>query len=513
MENRTFPLYPAAAGLAGLALAGLMYLVMLNSGLGYDSLLYLILGEDWRRGILPYTSYVEIKPIGIFLLDRLILSVSRSPYWIDLAVLAIDLTLVGVTVACFARWLNRTEQVILGFSIFCLGFLTEMSFLLTDQPMTIFAVVGFGLLLKPGNGRGKLAGGIALGISFLFKAPGAFYLVAAIMAFAVRPGWQRIYLRKTLPGYLRDCIPTIAGFAIPFGLLAIWAGSHGLLQRMLFLSIWVPLFHYPSHTVFLWSFAGKLGPFLLIWLVSAGYWLARPLERRGDRGLWQTWLLIFSVVSGGQFLKNQGSHYLIAALPFMTAFIISVWSPVAQTAPRRTLRVAMACGAAALLVFVLAFRGKILARVGIPDLKAERRLAAGIVELTRPGEQALFINGVVKSSCYLYWITGLRPPRPWPYLAIDVYSYGLADAHRGKLVESLRNSNTALVGMVPEESPSYLGWPWPWPEDELREARRILDEKFEPVEAVNGFATHGLWKRKGRTPDGAASFTAGPYSN
>jgi hypothetical protein len=172
----------------------------------------------------------------------------------------------------------------------------------------------------------------------------------------------------------------------------------------------------------------------------------------------------------------------------------------------------MVCAAAGVLLFALAFRAKILQRVGIPNLSGEHLLAEGIVQLTRPGEQALFINGVAKSACYLYWITGLRPPHPWPYLSVDVYSYGLKDSNRGQLVESLQNPKTALVGMVPEDSPSYLGWEWPFPDEEMHEARRILNERFEPVEFVNGLPTHGLWKRKGRTPGNPARFPDGPYA-
>ncbi len=498
-------------------LAGLMYLSMLNSGWGYDSMLYLVIGDDWRRGILPFTNHVEVKPVGMFLLDRIILSVSRSPYWVNAVVLAIDLTFVAVVVQCFSQWLTRTERMVLAVSLLSLGFLTEMGYLLTDQPMTIFAVLGFRMLFpsafeKQPLVKGKLLGGVAFGLAFLFKAAAGFYVVAGCVAMAVKPNRKWSGLRHTVVPWVRDCFLIGIGVATPFALAAIWAQQHGILQRMMFLTIWVPLFRFPSHPDFLWPFLGKLGPFLALWLAAVIYWFVSPGFLDPERRTWQRWLLIFSIFSSGQLLKNQGSHYLIASLPFMTAFIVSVGSPVIQRIPHRFAPVITACVLAAACLFVFAFRAKILIKVHAPDFRVERRLAETLVSLTRPGEQALFINGVTKSSVYAYWLTGLRPPRPWQYLAIDVYSYGLADTHQGQLVESLRNSNTALVGFIPDQPPSYLNWPWPFSQDELDEAQRILHERFEPVDSIDGIFFPGLWKIKGRTADSHVPIPSGPYA-
>jgi hypothetical protein len=139
-------------------------------------------------------------------------------------------------------------------------------------------------------------------------------------------------------------------------------------------------------------------------------------------------------------------------------------------------------------------------------------VAADILKWTKPGEHALFINGVVKSSAYLYWVTGLRPPKPWLYLAIDAPSYGMAESHQGSLVRSLEDSSTTLVGVALGESPSYLNRPWPFSQKELDDANTILREKFERVSEVGGYNVQGFWKLKGRTPNDTARFSGGPFS-
>jgi hypothetical protein len=504
------------------ALLALSYLVMLNSGLGYDSLFHLIMGEDWAKGILPYSATVEVKPIGIFFLARLIVThLGASQYAINLAVLLMNCLLIATTVICCSEWLDRTEQWLLALLFLGLGFLTEMSFLLSDQPTALFGVLGFRMLLAGRSGRAQpylwnLLTGAVWGVGFLFKPVAGFYLVAAFLVLVAaayrlplkaRPSWASLLISGFALG---------VGFAIPLIPVALWAYANHILGTMALWTIWVPLFRYPSNRLFLVPFLVKLGPFLVVWLIAIGHWLTQAAGKEGrtapGRDAWLTSLLIFGVLSLAPLMKNQSSHYLITALPFMAPFVVGVWVPAFRDWTRGRILAPALLAAAAAGVCLAGAGGKLLARLHTPNFESDRRVAADVLKWTRPGERALFINGVIKSSGYLYWITGLRPPQPWPYLAIDEHSYSMSSVHQGSLARSLADSRTTLVGIVLDESPSYLNRPWPFSRKELDEANAILHEKFEEVSEVGGSPVRGFWKLKGRTPDGSARFTGGPFS-
>jgi hypothetical protein len=506
------------------ALLALSYLVMLNSGLGYDSLFYLIMGEDWAKGIIPFSAAMEVKPLGIFLIARLIVAhLGVSPYAINLAVLFINCLLIATTVICCAPWLDRTERALVALLLLGLGFLTEMSFLLTDQPTALFGILGFRLLMDrraqgARSGLWNLATGAAWGVAFLFKAVAALYLAAAWLVLVVIAYRQPRQERRSWASLAATGLTLGVGFAIPFLPVAGWAYQNHILGKMALWSIWVPLFRYPANRLFLVPFLVKSGAFLVAWLAAIWYWRTQTAGKEAqpagkgdstvqDRDTWLTGLLIFGGLSLASLMKTQSSHYLIDALPFMAPFVIAVWVPALRNWTRGqvlwpALLAAVAAGAG----------GKLLARLHTPNFESDRRLAADILKWTKPGEHALFINGVPRSSVYAYWITGLRQPKSWSYLAIEPYSYGMSAYHQGSLVRSLEDSSTTLVGVALDQPPSYLNQPWPFSRKELEEANTILRQKFEPVNEVGGYHVEGFWKLKGRSPNGTARFTGGPFA-
>jgi hypothetical protein len=500
----------------------LSYLVMLNSGFGYDSLFHLIMGEDWAKGIVPYSASVEVKPIGIFVISRLIVSqFGTSPYLINLAVLMLNCLFVVTTVLCCAKWLDRTELFLLALLLLSLGFLTEMSFLLSDPPTAIFGALGFRMLMTKQSQPMQpylwnLLTGAVLGMAFLFKAVAGFYLVAALIVMVLlayqlprdaRRGWVSVAISG---------LALCAGFVIPFLPTALWAYQNHILGTMALWTIWVPLFRYPVNRLFLVPFVIKLGAFLVAWLTAVWYWLTQTAGKgsktTNDRDTWLLSLLIFGVLSLVPLLKNQAGHYLIASLPFLAPFVIAIWVPAFRTWSRRGVLVPALLVALALCVCLLGGGNKLLARIHTPNFEPDRRVAADILKWTRPGEHALFINGIPRSSGYVYWITGLRPPKEWPYLAIDAHSYGMSDFHQGSLVRSLQDSTTTLVGIALDESPSYLKRPWPFSQKELDEANNILHQKFELINEVGGLGVTGLWRLKNRTPTGTVRFEGGPFT-
>ncbi len=93
--------------LLGMVLAVLMYRVMLACRFGYDATVLLVIAEDWGRGLLPFHTYIESKPLGMYLLDRLFLWMcGKSPYGLYASALGINLVLCLVPAIGFRKYLR-----------------------------------------------------------------------------------------------------------------------------------------------------------------------------------------------------------------------------------------------------------------------------------------------------------------------------------------------------------------------------------------------------------------------
>ena len=483
-----------------------MYLYMLGSNFGYDATVHLVIADDWVDGTPPFAKYAEGKPIGIYVLGSILLTLTGSSVpLVHLGVLLVNLTLVAGCVLVSRRWLSTVSLAVLAVLLLLLGFFTEMVYFLTEQPAAIAGLCALGLLLaRARSSRGRVlldgAAGAAIGVGFLFKQVDALYLVAALLLV-----WMRARLRQAERVHGshpvgREATVLVLAAGLPLAAALLWAASQGLAASMAYLTLWMPLVEYGSHTLFLKPFLTKLGPLLLAWLVCSVAFLVE-LRRRtieDERSLWRAGLLAFGGVSLASLWKNQASHYIIPALPFAVAFVVEV---AEQWATRLAsgARLVLACLAAAgVLALGWTYRGYAKRLTNPPDLAVDAAYARAIASLTRPGEQALLINGLRRATSYMYWTTGLRPP--WRYLTIDQPAYALAPQAPGELLAAMRNEQTSLVSWDPVEPASYLDPGLPFSAAELADARQVLEQRFERVSELGGFEFPGLWKLKGRLP-------------
>ena len=217
----------------GVGLAVLMYRLMLGCRFGYDATVLLVIAEDWGRGLLPFHTYIESKPLGMYLLDRLFLWMcGKSPYGLYASALGVNLVLCLVPAIGFRKYLRPTERIVVtAVGMLAVGFLTEMQYLITEQPTAIFGALGFivafsSLERRHRMGSRAMVAGLLLGISFMFKPVAAFYLVALTVVVAMEEYHFRSSRLGWVGGWFVDMVVVTVGFFIPFGVACLWALRH-----------------------------------------------------------------------------------------------------------------------------------------------------------------------------------------------------------------------------------------------------------------------------------------------
>ncbi len=287
--------------LIGVGLAVLMYLLMLGCRFGYDATVLLVIAEDWQRGFLPFHTYIESKPLGMFVLDRFLLWIcGKSPYGLHAAALGCNLVLCLLPAVGFRKYLRPTESIATAVCLLAAGFLTEMQYLITEQPVAIFGVLGYIVAFRGLSRRHKLGGqamitGFLLGCSFMFKPVAAFYGVALAIVVAMEVYHFRSSRLDWLWTWLLDMFLAAAGFLIPFGVACLWALQHQVLQEMLLQTLWDPFICYKTHYLFLKQFLVKLSPLLVAWMICLFHFVYTWTRRSFDDELisWQVGLLCF----------------------------------------------------------------------------------------------------------------------------------------------------------------------------------------------------------------------------
>lgn len=515
MLPRFIPLPFILLGVIGIGLAGLMYLLMFSCRFGYDATVCLIVSEDWGRGLIPYAASIDSKAMGMFVLDRgLMLFFGKTPAAIHGATLGINI-LLGITAAwATGKHLSLIQKLSVVVILLATGFLTEMQYLLTEQPTAIFGVLAYACVLRrfkrgPTLGIQGVVAGALLGVSFLFKPVAGFYGIALAMVIAIECYYQEMTPLKRVWRWLISMTLISTGFFLSIGAACLWAAMNGVLREMFLQSILVPL-SYEFHSAFFRSFMTKLCSLILAFIAAICGWLYLLKKEgwRSDDQRWRLELLIFSFCSFYSFTKNQASHYLIAALPFVIPFIVSICGEFKRLLSRRVVVFAALCVCASIVPLVFKYAGRLEGLT--KDYVAEdRRYAYAMVSLVRPDEYALLINALDRSPANTYWHTGLRPA--WPYLSIDQPSYYFQARNAGLLLKAVQNPKTTLVSWRPGEPYFYLPRPLPFPPAEVEAAYATLIQDFEPVSEVDGFHFRGLWKRKGSSIEPRAP-TAGPFS-
>jgi hypothetical protein len=302
---------------------------LLYSVLNYDESMYLLMGLEFARGHLPYTTICDLKPFGLFALATPFAASPFDPVISSRIGVSVVVGLTAYLLCWISSLLFSDQRRLIGISA-GLGYVV---FSLADGGMafqgeifhTACAVLALLLALRavdyrmPPSLGPMIAAGLVLGIGIQIKQSVLFDMLAFLAGFFIltTPSWRD--LRHHARANLRPLIAL--GFAALLPTLVVMALYAGAGQW----DAWVAA-NITAHSVFyggdrelawlpaLWSMAEQ-GP-LWIGALLAGVFVRRvTIGGREVRAVAFLGVWVFAIVLCQLFLRIASDHYFLQFLP------------------------------------------------------------------------------------------------------------------------------------------------------------------------------------------------------
>ncbi|HEX8373997.1 MAG TPA: hypothetical protein VF606_02335, partial [Geminicoccaceae bacterium] len=423
---------------------------LLYSVLNFDESLYLLIGADLTRGVLPYTGLCDRKPFGLFALFALFAAapfdaIVASRLAASLAVGLTAYALHGIARILFAdgeRLIGRTAG--LAYVVFTLatGGLTSNAELFHNA----LAVLGLRLALaaalrdpdRPPRGL-FIAAGLALGLGVQVKQTVLFDMAAFLAGFFLLTTPRLADLGRQA----RAAAPSLAALAVA-----------SLLPTLAVILLYVATGHWGE-----WLTANvtaqrgfvddrsqgfELGPTLRAMAEQAPLWVAavvaalgapRLLRGRGveARPLLFLYVWIASIAAGQVILRIAADHYFLQFLPALCLLAgLAFGRGVVAAVPAGGARAAVSACVAALVLFAVAknpyVNAAFMLKTRLVDGEAyagdnARRLAEGLRPDLRPGD-AVYVVGFMP---VVYHLTGAVIPTRFAFTGLPHGTYAGRD--------------------------------------------------------------------------------------
>lgn len=193
-----------------------------------DESTYIIIADALLKGHAPYLHYIDIKPVGIFLLFAPVLAISGGSIFAIRIFAALVIGLTGWLISrCFKKlpYTSGSESLALlaGILYILAGSLHKWSWPAnTEIFFCFFTGAGLYTLLSARRGGGYFLFGLLLGCGFMVK-----YLV--LMDYAAFAAFAFFYILLTRSIVSRIAILSLSflGFVLPFILTASWYAING----------------------------------------------------------------------------------------------------------------------------------------------------------------------------------------------------------------------------------------------------------------------------------------------
>jgi hypothetical protein len=248
---------------------GLLPLVYFQLPLHFDEAIFLVIGDQWANGLLPYTGMADHKPPGIFLVAALGELFVEYPHYLLRVVTYLTVAVTGVLVFLLGRKLaGRAVGMVASLVYLVATYMPHFDgyYFLTEPYANLAMVVAAVLLLADRRAYDALAGA-ALAVGVLFNQTVFLFGLAFIVFRALLLGDEanrtRAYLLETTERFL----VIGGGFLVPTGLTSAYFYVNGLLDEMLYYAFVLPLTGYspPFDLYGHLLAAGTLAP---VWLVA-----------------------------------------------------------------------------------------------------------------------------------------------------------------------------------------------------------------------------------------------------
>ena len=280
---------------------------------------FMFIGDSINHGSILYKDFIDNKPPGIFYLNALIFFIFGKSFYASRIVLYIINALSALIIYLLGKnlWDKHIGQ--LSSILFLIGVynpLIQGYFVLTEQYMVFFGLLGTFVFFKFRERRYLVPVGILFGIATLFKQPGVlFYVLILIYYFSGllnKGNRTKVFVYNVIKSSLLISI----GFLIPIFITVVFFYREGVLYDFIYWS-------------FLYFISGKYGTrfditslfqpinsLVIIWipaLISVAITIYNLMIKKVQYNnlLAVYWFLLF----GFTLTTRQFGHYFIQLLP------------------------------------------------------------------------------------------------------------------------------------------------------------------------------------------------------
>jgi hypothetical protein len=512
-----------ALGFVALALL-LRAPALLYSVINFDESLYLLIGDELRRGILPFTQLCDRKPFGLFALFALFASAPVDAIVASRLGASLVVGLTGYLLRRVAGLLFDDRPRLIGsaaglaYVVFCLAdgglasnaelflnLLATLSLLFVLQAIRSFERPRFGLML---------AAGLFLGLGLQIKQTILFDMLALLAGFYLltisQLGQLGPHIRATAPGLavfgLASALPTLAVILLytATGHWSDWAWANIAAQRGFVDDPAQPLAWHPAF----WAMVEQAPLwFGLLLVTGASRWLARDnMEARAIAFL-LAW--VGAVLLGQLFLRIAADHYFLQFLPALCLLNgLVLGRGLLAHVTGALARVGVLAALVGLTIFAVAKNPIVNALYVAHDryLQGEswagdvpRQAAADLKPLLQPGD-ALYAVGFLP---VIYHLTGAEIPTRFAFTGLPHRSYAGRDGCPWVTQEAelQRILDTRPRFIFVEQGVFYAQLTAP--------VRALLDEHlaraYRLLKSYPGHGIHGLYPFERFVMNGAAS--------
>ena len=280
---------------------------------------FMFIGDTINHGSIPYKDFIDIKPPGIFYLNALVFFLFGKSFYASRILLYIINALSALIIYFLGKdlWDKHIGQ--LSSILFLIGVYNPLIggyFVLTEQYMVFFGLLGIFIFFKFHNWRYLVPVGFFFGIATLFKQPGILFYVLILIYYLLgllkKENITKIYIYYIV----KSTLLILFGFLIPIFIAVLFFTEKGVLYDFVYWS-------------FIFFISGKYGTgfdisalfqpinsLVIIWLpalISIAviiYNLAtKKVQYNNLLAVW--WLLLF----GYTLTIRQSGHYFIQILP------------------------------------------------------------------------------------------------------------------------------------------------------------------------------------------------------
>lgn len=227
------------AGLTGLALV-LRFLSFFPTVINHDESTYLVIADSLVKGATYLVDYVDVKPVGIFLLIAAHLVVFGKSIFVFRLMVALIIALTAFGLYLIQRNWGQSTKVALASAIIYVILNSLFTFYgvspNTETFFNLFTVFGLLLILRKKGGYEYFIAGTLLGVSFMIK-----YVVAFdILAFGLFLIWEAAYGKTSFTLFFRRTLVLVSGFFLAPGFTLLYHQMTDTFDLWWFYSFVVP---------------------------------------------------------------------------------------------------------------------------------------------------------------------------------------------------------------------------------------------------------------------------------